>query len=84
MFAASTLSARVFNQDTGRAKRMALAGPVFITKNGEPSHVLLSYKQFKAETGQSSKLSDLISMDEADDFEFDPQPLQGQLRQVEF
>lgn len=37
------MSSRELNQDTGRAKRAALDGPVFITDRGEPSHVLLTF-----------------------------------------
>ncbi|PCJ47276.1 MAG: prevent-host-death protein, partial [Gammaproteobacteria bacterium] len=37
----STLSSREFNQDTGRAKKEALDGPVYITDRGRPAFVLL-------------------------------------------
>ncbi|WP_156498877.1 type II toxin-antitoxin system Phd/YefM family antitoxin, partial [Oleiphilus sp. HI0079] len=46
----STLTSREFNQDTGRAKKEALSGPVYITDRGKPSHVLLSYEEYKAMT----------------------------------
>jgi hypothetical protein len=35
---ATTLSSREFNQDTGRAKKAAENGPVFITDRGRPAH----------------------------------------------
>jgi prevent-host-death family protein len=43
----TTLTAREFNQDTGRAKRAAEDGPVIITDRGKPSHVLLSSAAFQ-------------------------------------
>lgn len=36
----TTLSSREFNQDTSRAKKAALIGPVFITDRGKPAHVI--------------------------------------------
>ena len=42
-----TLSSREFNQDTGRAKREANDGPVYITDRGRPSHVLLSFEDYE-------------------------------------
>ena len=39
----TTLSSRQFNQDTSRAKKAAIAGPVFITDRGRPAHVLLTF-----------------------------------------
>mgnify|MGYP003385400832 CR=1 FL=1 len=43
----TTLSSREFNQDTGRAKRAAKKGPVFITDRGEPAYVLLSMAEYR-------------------------------------
>lgn len=48
---ASQMSSREFNQDTGRAKRAALDGPVFITDRGEPSHVLLTFAAYQELVG---------------------------------
>ncbi len=43
----TTFSSREFNQDTGRAKRAAEDGPVFITDRGRPAHVLLSIDEYR-------------------------------------
>ena len=66
------LSSREFNQDTGRAKKAAEAGPVFITDRGRPSHVLLSMADYEklAHTGES--IVDLLGMVEGTEIEFDP------------
>lgn len=42
-----TMSALEFNEDLVRAKREALEAPVVITDSGEPSHVLMSYEEFR-------------------------------------
>ena len=41
------LSSREFNQDTGGAKRAAELGPVYITDRGRPSHVLLTFDDYR-------------------------------------
>jgi hypothetical protein len=42
-----TMTAREFNQDTGRAKTAANEAPVVITDRGKPSHVLVSYEEYE-------------------------------------
>ena len=44
---ATTVTSREFNQDTGRAKKAAMNGPVFITDRGRPAHVLLSIEEYQ-------------------------------------
>jgi prevent-host-death family protein len=66
----STLSSREFNQDTGRAKREAINGPVYITDRGKPSHVLLSYDEYKAITTKQVSIGEMLSMDGVEDIEF--------------
>jgi prevent-host-death family protein len=56
--AMTTLSSREFNQDTGRAKKAAAEGPVFITDRGRPAHVLLSIEAYRRLAGGGD---DLIS-----------------------
>ena len=70
--AITTLSSREFNQDTGRAKKAASKGPVFITDRGRPAHVLLSYDEYQKITGEPKCLADLLAMPEAAEIEFDP------------
>lgn len=42
-----TFTSREFNQDTGRAKKAAEEGPVYITDRGRPSHVLLTFADYQ-------------------------------------
>ena len=44
---ATEMSSREFNQDTGKAKKAAEKGPVYITDRGRPAHVLLTYSAFE-------------------------------------
>jgi prevent-host-death family protein len=70
--AKTTLSSREFNQDTGRAKKAALSGPVFITDRGRPAHVLLSIEEYQRLLGGGPSLVDLLSMAGTEDIEFEP------------
>lgn len=58
---ASTVTSREFNQDSGRAKKAAEKGPVFITDRGRPSHVLLSIDEYRRLAGSQAKIADLLS-----------------------
>jgi prevent-host-death family protein len=68
----TTLSSREFNQDTGRAKKAAADGPVFITDRGRPSHVLLSIEEYRRITGGHRKIADALAMPGVADIEFEP------------
>lgn len=67
----TTLTSREFNQDTSRAKRASLEGPVFITDRGEPAHVLLSIDDYRRLTGASRKIADLLVLPGSEDIELD-------------
>lgn len=76
---ATTLSSREFNQDTGRAKKAAENGPVFITDRGRPAHVLLSIEEYRRLTGlmeaepvKEKTIAELLSMPADDDIDFEP------------
>jgi hypothetical protein len=58
--AATTLSSREFNQDTGRAKSAARRGPVIITDRGQPSHVLLTFADYQQLIGRQENIIDLL------------------------
>ena len=58
----TTVSSRSFNQDTSRAKKAALSGPVFITDRGKPAHVLLSIKEYQKVSRMSKSIADLLAM----------------------
>ncbi len=57
-----TLSSREFNQDVGKAKRMARIEPVFVTDRGRPTHVLMSFEAFRQISGQTESIIDLLAM----------------------
>jgi len=69
-----TLSSREFNQDVGRAKRLARTEPVFVTDRGKPTHVLMSFEAFRQITGQTQSIVDLLAMTESDS-EIEAKPL---------
>ena len=68
----TTISSREFNRDAGGAKRAAEKGPVIITDRGRPSHVLLSFEDYRKLTGAGRSLLDIVAQDEEDDVDFDP------------
>ncbi|WP_263372933.1 type II toxin-antitoxin system Phd/YefM family antitoxin [Granulicella aggregans] len=78
--AITTLSSREFNQDTGRAKKAANKGPVFITDRGKPAHVLLSIEDYQRLSGQRRSIVDVLSMPGLAGIEFDPPKLQISVR----
>jgi prevent-host-death family protein len=67
----TSLSSREFNQDTGRAKKAAEKGPVFITDRGRPAHVLLSIEEYRRLAGSRRKITDLLAMPGIDEIELD-------------
>lgn len=56
------ISSRDFNQDVSQAKRVARGEPVFVTDRGKPTHVLMSIQAFRALTGHSESIVDLLAM----------------------
>jgi prevent-host-death family protein len=68
----TTLTSREFNQDTGRAKKAARKGPVFITDRGQPAHVLLTIEEYRRLAGSRMSLADALAMPGGEDIEFDP------------
>ena len=81
--AITKLSSRDFNQDTGRAKRAAKRGPVFITNRGRPSHVLLTVEEYQRITGGQKSVLDLLAMPAAAEIEFDPPRLSFSAREAD-
>lgn len=70
----TTISSRDFNQDVGKAKRLARQEPVFITDRGRPSHVLMSFEAFRQISGQTESIIDLLAMPETSEAELEPIP----------
>lgn len=78
------LTSREFNQDTARAKREATGGPVFITDRGEPSHVLLTFEEYRRLTAGAPTIGDLLADPSSADIDFDPPRLQSVSKPFEF
>lgn len=60
----TTISSREFNQDAGGAKRAAEKEPVIITDRSRPSHVLLSFEDYRKLTAAGRSLLDIVGQDE--------------------
>lgn len=75
----TTISSREFNQDAGGAKRAAERGPVIITDRGRPSHVLLSFEDYRKLTGDGRSLLDIVAQDVDDDIDFNPPRMGDQI-----
>jgi hypothetical protein len=71
--AMAAMTAREFNQDTARATRLASAEPVFVSKRGQVTYVLLSIDEYNKLAGRGPRQSilDLLFMEEAEGIEFD-------------
>ena len=80
----TTLSSREFNQNTSDAKRAASEGPVFITDQGKPAHVLMSFDDYQRLTRQRRNIADALAMPGAEEVEFDPQRASYLPREVDF
>jgi prevent-host-death family protein len=73
----STISSRDFNQNSGRAKKAAKTGPVFITERGEPAYVFMTIEQYNALTGPEPSVADMLAQKDGEDFDFEPPRLEG-------
>ena len=71
----TTMSSREFNQDAGKAKRLAMQGPVFITDRGRLAHVLLTIEEYQKITATHRNMAD----PESAEIDFEPTPLQKTL-----
>ena len=77
------MTSREFNQDTGKAKKLAEKEPVFITDRGKPEHVLLSIDDYNRLAFKEKSIAELLAME--DDIDFDPPKLDDSfLRPAEF
>lgn len=72
------ISSREFNQDVGQAKKLSLQYPVVITDRGKPSHVLLSYAQYRQLLVAQPAIADLLAL--PDDIDFEPATLNMALK----
>ena len=79
----TTFSSRELNHDVSRAKKAAKSGPVIITDRGKPSHVLMTYGEFKRLTGKRTSLIEALAMPGLSEIEFDPPRIQITPREVD-
>ncbi len=75
----TTVSSREFNQDVSRVKRAPVNGPVFITDQGHPSHVLLTIEEYQKITDKKESIVELLRMPDAADIDYDPPHLSKKL-----
>ena len=78
-----TVSSRELNQDVGRAKRAAEEGPVVITDRGKPSHVLLSWAEYRRLSGGPRNLAAVLAAPTLSDIPFEPEKSGLKAREVE-
>jgi prevent-host-death family protein len=75
--AITTLSSREFNQDRSRAARAASKGPVFITRRGHPSLVLLTFEDYQKMSEKKGSILERLYMPGVAEIEFEPPRLDG-------
>jgi prevent-host-death family protein len=81
----TTLTSREFNQDTGRAKKAATKGQVFITDRGTPAHVLLSIDEYQRLTGGQGNIIDRLGLPPGiEDVELEIHPMRDLARAADF
>jgi len=80
----TTLTSQEFGQDTDRARKAAVDGPVFITDHDEPALVLLSIAEYRRLAGSGRSAAEALSMAADDDIEFDPPRISLKLKDVDF
>jgi prevent-host-death family protein len=73
-----TLTSREFVHNVSAAKRLATAGPVFITDRGQPAFALLSIEDYRRMSGPRKSMVELLSMPEAAEFEIEPIKISAQ------
>lgn len=78
-----TVSSRELNQDVSRAKRAAEDGPVVITDRGRPSHVLLSWAEFRRLSGGPRNLASILAAPGLSDIAFEPETSRLKARGVD-
>ena len=79
-----TVSSRELNQDVGRAKRAAADGPVVITDRGQPSHVLLSWSDYRRLSGGPRNLAEILAVPGLSDIPFEPGTSGLKAREIDF
>jgi prevent-host-death family protein len=57
----TTFTSQELNQDANRVRQAAASGPVVITDDGKPAHVLLGYAHYQQLTEQSRQIADVFA-----------------------
>lgn len=65
--ATTTISDLEFSENAIEATRASESGPVFITEHGVPSHVLLSFSEYRKIALDGKNILELLSMPEGVD-----------------
>ncbi|BCX80956.1 hypothetical protein MIT9_P0534 [Methylomarinovum caldicuralii] len=65
------LSSREFNHNPGKAKQSAAQGAVVITDRGRPTHVLLTWADYRRLVQRQSRLAAALGMEEAEPIDFE-------------
>lgn len=71
----TTITSGEFNQGASEAIRIANNGPVFITNQGQPVHVLMTYQHYQRLTEQRRNIADSLALPGIADIEFEPPPV---------
>lgn len=79
------MTGREFNQDTGRAKKAAQYGPVYVTSRGQPSHVLLTFDDYQRLSGNQPNIIHVLGEPSGiEDVDFPTQSSEEMARPAEF
>lgn len=79
--AITLLSRQEFGQDVTKAQEAAQNGPVFITDQGHPVHVLLTIEEYQQMTNHPTNIVEWLAMPDVIALEFDPPRLRSPLYQ---
>ena len=72
------------NRNSGRAKRASDRGPVIITDRGAPSHVLMTYAEYRRVADKEETIAEALAMPGVADIPFDPPRLGDAPRAARF
>ncbi|CTQ33150.1 type II toxin-antitoxin system prevent-host-death family antitoxin [Jannaschia rubra] len=69
-----------FNRDSGAAKRASEGGPLVITDRGAPSHVLMTWADYRRLSGRERTVAEALALPGVAEIDFDPPRLGGGVR----
>ena len=76
----TTMTSQELNEDIERAKRATESGPVFITAEGKPTHVLLSIGDYLRLGSSGRSIVEALAMPDHADIDFEPPKLDIEIR----